>query len=182
MQLNELGSTTKICQQLATAWAAWRGDKIMPARADMQLEDIVEILPWITIVDVISETELTFRLAGTMIREVMGIELTGRNLLEITEPEYQAARGAGIVQIAHKPCGVVWIWNIAFQNQDYRPAEILSLPVRSNKAGQPVQLLSVMGLLGRSEMLRAMDHLQQLAPSELASFIDIGAGIPPARN
>ncbi|MBV38618.1 MAG: PAS domain-containing protein [Alphaproteobacteria bacterium] len=66
----------------------------MSRRSDMRLEDITGILPWITLVDAFSETEISFRLAGTMIREIMGFELTDRHLLEMMEPGYRASRGA----------------------------------------------------------------------------------------
>ncbi|MDP7547703.1 MAG: PAS domain-containing protein, partial [Alphaproteobacteria bacterium] len=86
MLLNELTPATKNCHILATAWCGWRGDKMLPFRSDVRLEDIKEILPWITLIEVFSESEIIFRLAGTMVREIMGVELTGRDLLELTEP------------------------------------------------------------------------------------------------
>ena len=63
------------------AWPTWRDGKLMSRHSDMRLEDISGILPWITLVDAFSETEISFRLAGTMIREM-------------TEPGYRASRGA----------------------------------------------------------------------------------------
>ena len=81
----------------------------MPQRLDMCLEDITHVLPYICLADVISETEIIFRLAGTFVREIMGVELTGHNLLDLTEPEYQASRGARTMQNITTPCGAIWI-------------------------------------------------------------------------
>lgn len=178
MQLNDLQPATKNGQILAAAWTDWRGAKALPSRSDMRLEDITGILPWITLIDVISETEIIIRLAGTMVREIMGVELTGRNLLELTEPEHRAARGVRTAQTAQQPCGAIWIWDIAFEGQARRPAENLSLPLQPDEDGRPPQMLNVFGMLDDTNTPQAMGHLQQLASAEKHSFIDIGAGIP----
>ncbi len=178
MDLNDLKPETKNCQILAATWPTWRDGKLMPQRSDMRLEDITAILPWITLVDVFSETEISFRLAGTMIRELMGVELTGRNLLELTEPENRAARGTRTMRTATQPCGAIWTWEIAFADRNNRPVEILSLPLRPNGEGRPPQMLNVFGMFDSTNPPQAVDQFQQLAESEQHEFIDIGAGIP----
>ena len=178
MDLNNLRPETKNCQSLAAAWPVWRGEKLMPRRSDMRLEDIAGILPWITLVDVFSETEISFRLAGTMIREIMGVELTGRNLLDLTEPENRAPRGARTVRTAKQPRGAIWIWRVAFAGQSSRPVEILSLPLRPNREGRPPQMLNVFGMFDSDNPPPAADQFQQLAAAEQHNFIDIGAGVP----
>ena len=182
MQFNELTPVTRNCQILATAWTAWRGDKILPLRSDMQLDDITEILPSISLIEIeiFSETEIIFRLAGTMVREVIGVELTGRNLMELTEPEHRASRGARTAQTVNQPCGAIWIWNIAFENQHRRPVEALGLPLQPNEDGSPPQLLNVFGMLDASSPPPAINRLQQLAAANQHSFVDIGAGVPTA--
>ncbi len=178
MHLDDLKPQTVNCRRLIDAWKPWRGENLVPRRADMRLEDITEILPWIAVADIISETEVTIRLAGTMIREVLGVELTGRNLLELTEPEHRAARGARSARLAAQPCGAIWIWNLAFADQHSRPAENLCLPMRPNADGRPMQMLNVFGMLSSEYPPQAINHYQQVAPSAQHSFIDIGAGIP----
>jgi hypothetical protein len=178
MDLNKLEPETENCQSLAAAWALWRGEKLMPRRSEMRLEEITEILPWIALVDVFSATEISFRLAGTMIREILGIELTGRNLLELTEPEHRASRGARTLQTATQPCGAIWIWEIAFAGRLSRPVEILSLPLQPNREGRPPQMLNVFGLFDSKIRPLAIDRFQELAATEQHSFIDVGAGVP----
>ncbi len=178
MLLNELTPATKNCHILATAWCGWRGDKMLPFRSDVRLEDIKEILPWITLIEVFSDSEIIFRLAGTMVREIMGVELTGRDLLELTEPGHRRARGVRTAQTAHQPCGALWVWKVAFENEHRRPTENLSLPLLPNEDGRPTQLLNVFGMIDASDPPRAINHLQQLASSTQHSFIDIGAGVP----
>ena len=180
MYLNDIQPQTKNCRRLAEAWSQWRGDKLLPNRSDMQLADIVQILPYVSLVDVISETELTFRLAGTMVRDLMGIELTGRNLLDLTEPEYRAKRGAQAMQNARMPCGALWIWNIAFAGGENRQTENMSLPVMPDELGRPLQMLSVFEILKPRNLPLAVDQLQQVASSEHHDFIDIGTGITPS--
>ncbi len=178
MLLDDLNPQTGNCRRLIDAWRPWRGDNLVPQRADMRLEDITDILPWISVADVISESEITIRLAGTMIREVLGVELTGRNLLDLTEPEHRPARGARSVQLTTQPCGAIWVWNLAFADQNSRPSENLSLPMLPNQAGRPMQMLNVFGMLSTKEPPLAINRDQQVAPSVQHTFIDIGAGIP----
>lgn len=179
MNLSNLKPATKNCAGLATAWAAWRGEGLLPQRSDMRLEDITHVLPYICLADVISETEIIFRLAGTFVREIMGVELTGRNFLDLTEPEYRASRGARTMQNITIPCGAIWIWEIEFAGRKCRQVEILSLPARPNDPIRPMQMISVFGLLEPANRPRAVAHLQQLAAADQHNFIDIGSGLPP---
>jgi hypothetical protein len=178
MQFSELTPATTNGQALATAWARWRGDKVLPCRSDVQLDDISEILPWITLIEIFSETEIIFRLAGTMIREIMGFELTGHNLMELTEPDHRLARGIRTAQTAHQPCGAIWIWNVTFRNEKSRRMENMGLPVRPEEDGRPMQILNVCGMLDTAGPPQAINYLQQLASADNHSFIDIGAGVP----
>ncbi len=180
MRLNELKPATENCRILGAAWSGWRGDNMVPRRSDMQLQDIAKILPWVTLIEIFSETEIIFRLAGTMVHEIMGFELTGRNLFDLTAPEHRMARGIRTAQTAHQPCGALWIWNITFANRINRPVENLGLPLRPNEDGRPAQMLNVFGMLDGSKLPQASRHLQQLASAEQHGFIDIGAGVPTA--
>ncbi len=178
VHLQDLQPVTANCQALAKAWTTWRGDKLLPCRSDMNLEDIVEILPYICLADALSEKEIIFRLAGTMVAETLGVEMTGRNLLDLTAPEHRAKRGIRTMQNATLPCGAVWIWEIAFVGRNTRSAENLCLPVQPDEPGAPMQLLSVFGFLEAKHLPVAKNHIQYLASSDHHAFIDIGAGVP----
>ncbi|MDA1097511.1 MAG: PAS domain-containing protein [Proteobacteria bacterium] len=182
MHICELAPVTGNCQTLAAAWAGWRGDKILPRRSNVRLADITGSLPWIALVDVFSETEIIFRLAGTMIREIMGVELTGRNLMELTDPAHRLARGVRTVQTAHQPCGALWVWNVTFENRNIRPVENLSLPLWPDEDGRPMQNMNVCGMLDTASSPRAINNSQCLASAAQHSFVNIGASLPGAAS
>lgn len=64
-------------------WIAKRGDRRMPARADIEPGDIPGHLPDIGLVDVLSEApHLRYRLLGTRQVAVRGFDPTGRPIVE----------------------------------------------------------------------------------------------------
>lgn len=72
-------------------WDTLRDGREMPARADIDPADIVPILPFVILVDVILDPlDFRFRLAGTDVVRRFGETLTNRRLREIdTDGKYQ---------------------------------------------------------------------------------------------
>lgn len=65
-------------------WNALREEREMPARRDIDPSEIVPILPFVVLVDVLDDPiDFRFRLAGTDVVRRYGQELTGRKLREI---------------------------------------------------------------------------------------------------
>lgn len=65
-------------------WRSLCSDRGVPARADLQLEDMVDILPNIVLLDVLRDPlDFRYRLIGTRIEEFMAEPYTGRRLSEI---------------------------------------------------------------------------------------------------
>lgn len=62
-------------------WRRVAGHRPMPARSDINPAAIAHLLPGISIIDVGEGVEdLTYRLAGTRLREIYGMEITGRSV------------------------------------------------------------------------------------------------------
>ena len=62
-------------------WQAKRGDRAMPWRRDIDPAELKPILPWMLVVEIEPEPfRVLYRLAGTKVVEMNGIELTGRYL------------------------------------------------------------------------------------------------------
>lgn len=73
-------------------WRAARGGKPMPARADIDPLDLVYCLGWICLVDVIDEGaghRFRFRLDGSRLTQLTGMDLTGRYADEVGEAQYR---------------------------------------------------------------------------------------------
>lgn len=72
-------------------WAARRGQRKMPSRADIGVPDIAYVLGDVMLVDVIGSAPPRFRirLHGTNLAERAGRELTGKILDELPESEFR---------------------------------------------------------------------------------------------
>lgn len=70
--------------RLYAYWADKRGDRLFPARRDIDPSEIKSLLPYVMLVDVLREPlDFRIRLAGTEIVSRFGEELTGRLLAQI---------------------------------------------------------------------------------------------------
>jgi hypothetical protein len=71
-------------RQLFDYWARRCGVRSMPSRSDIAPAEIAGLLPYLGLVDVESRFgESMVRLAGTALRDIYGIELTGKTLGDI---------------------------------------------------------------------------------------------------
>lgn len=69
---------------LLDLWQAKRGDRRAPARADFDPKELLDLLPHLLLIDVHHDPpDFRYRLAGTRTRDIHGVELTGRSVLDI---------------------------------------------------------------------------------------------------
>jgi hypothetical protein len=73
-------------------WKSRKGNRIAPARADIDPVDIPRLLPRVMLVDVetgpTGEPDFRYRLSGTGIRNVHGYDATGLRPLDLKPPIY----------------------------------------------------------------------------------------------
>lgn len=71
-------------QRLADYWQRKRGDRIMPARADIEPAEIKPLLPYLLIADVFADpVRVRYRLAGTAVCDAFGYNIAGRWLEDL---------------------------------------------------------------------------------------------------
>lgn len=81
-----------LLQEIYRYWLELRQGRRMPARRQIQPQDIPALLPYIFLVDVLPDG-YRFRLVGTHIAEHFGIDATGKRLDDVaTGAFYQRAR------------------------------------------------------------------------------------------
>jgi hypothetical protein len=78
-------------QQLYQYWVEKRGERLMPARADLDPIDIRFAIGDVILADVLDETPPRFRirLHGTNLSERTNFDLTGKMLDEMPAPEFR---------------------------------------------------------------------------------------------
>jgi len=79
-----------ILQDLWSYWAARRGTRRMPCRADIDPMAIPHLLPHLLLIEMMEDSRFRVRLAGTAIVESYGEELTGRFVDELFTPARRA--------------------------------------------------------------------------------------------
>lgn len=89
-------------QRLYDYWAAKRGDRKMPARADLDPIDMAFAIGNIILADVLAETPPRFfiRLHGTTLSERVGYDLTGKMLDEMPVPEFRDLSQRSFTKVA----------------------------------------------------------------------------------
>lgn len=161
-------------------WNRWRGGRLLPARSDFDLSSIKRLLPRIILLEIRSPTEVAFRLAGTWITRVLGVELTGRNYLELGNPADRKERADLLFAEVAQPCGAVMIYPMHYASGRAAPVEVISVPVIGDAPTDPplvFALLTELAPNGDVEPL-ASEVARQLPTGRQLRFFDIGAGTP----
>lgn len=70
-------------------WQELRRGRAMPSRADVEPQHLKRHLPTILLLNVAGEGDITVRLAGTGIRDVLDEEITGKSLSQIDFGQYR---------------------------------------------------------------------------------------------
>jgi len=78
-----IGACHKNVQAMHDYWLAKRGDRAMPARADIQPAEIKKLLPMMVLVDVTADARrFVYRLVGTQEVAERGNDPTGKSIAE----------------------------------------------------------------------------------------------------
>ncbi len=76
-----------VSQSLFSYWNALRGNRPAPRRLEIDPSRIADNLPDTFILERVDASTLRFRLAGTRITEALGMELRGKNLMDLFNSE-----------------------------------------------------------------------------------------------
>lgn len=75
----------------------------------MRLPDVADILSSLALLEIVDPETIRFRVAGGRLRDYTGVELTGRNLAELTPLEHWPTRRHRYQSIIGTPCGATWL-------------------------------------------------------------------------
>ena len=168
---------TEPCARLLAYWDALRGGRLLPARGEIDPAALVAVLPYMSIVELHDPDTMIYRLSGTALRDIMGIEATGLNMLDLAPSAGRRQRAYRNWVAATRPCATVYEMNLTYSSGAVYVHEGISLPVASPRADGPALLLRafapIPGMIwyNRAEMPRAAGEYD-------FRFIDIGAGVP----
>ena len=128
-------------RKLFRYWEGLRAERPCPERSDINLRQIVDIMPNLVILEMNHATrEWTYRLAGTEVCALMDSSQTGKSALAGWDSfeKNVVAQSFAIAQERKQPCLVRM--RFVFQDAPILPAEMVALPVFDAKA-QQIQLI-----------------------------------------
>ena len=119
-------------QALFDYWFTLPRDGVLPLRSSFLPEKIPQLLPTLIIYEMVSPTYINFRLAGTAVRERMGIDPTGRNYLDYVAPERKVKAGQSFFAVVDQPCGMRVVSNHGMASGHKKFLEVLMLPMKND--------------------------------------------------
>jgi hypothetical protein len=163
-------------RDLLAAWSALPCNDGVPARADFDPMAIRQILPVVSLIERIDESEWRMRLAGTEIERRWGRTLTGLSYTEVMAPAAAMSTLCEFEAICRQPCGSWSMRHLELSSGRRFDVETLRLPLRGPD-GSVSLILSCSGeLTGR--FLHETDQCREILTVIEQEFLDIGAGIP----
>ncbi len=141
-----------VLQQIDDYWAALRGSQAVPARADLNPRDIRFALSTSFVLERIAPGVARFRLAGSHLNDLMGMEVRGLPLSCIFLPDARHRVQMTLQQVFDSPAKA-WITLAADRGIGRPPLDacLLLLPLRSDDGEVSLALgcLATLGALGR---------------------------------
>ncbi|MGO1120083.1 PAS domain-containing protein [Rhodovibrionaceae bacterium A322] len=115
-------------------WQEKRGDRLAPARADIDPLDLPKLLPWLTILKVFRDPktdELDFQatLVGTKVVQFMGRDVTNQHFGEIFKGPQAVVIKAAYDRVAREADVCYSQFDAGWMNKDYIFYERLLLPL-----------------------------------------------------
>lgn len=126
-----------ICNVLYDWWLASKGNRAMPSRPELDPKDLIKILPYIYMVDIVNGgDEYVIRLHGTALAEMMGVDCTGLRLWRDKETGQfgKAWRGKIYDQVYKNRMPVFYKFHLGDFGKNHIVTENILLPM-SDKNG-----------------------------------------------
>jgi hypothetical protein len=170
--------TEQVNREFAAAWLHWRGDRLLPRRADVDLNAIRRMLPLVLLIEYHSPAEARVKVAGSRLRDYIGYELTGANYIDLAPLEDRPIRRYRSWEVAMRPCGSRLLYDHRVQSGRIMRSEVVSLPLDPDLPGGPrMTIANIVPLTSRNELLEPPVDRDVVVAEEYA-FLDIGAGVP----
>jgi hypothetical protein len=163
--------------EFARLWLGWRGERLLPRRAEIELPAIRRLLPLVLMIEYRTPDEAIIRVAGSRLRDFVGYELTGANYIELAPPEDRHVRRYRCWTIATRPCGSRLIYDHRLESGRITHAEVVSLPLDPDQPGGARMTLANIVPLTHDPVIEGAAH-PLLDVATTYTFLDIGNGVP----
>lgn len=165
------------CIEFANYWRSLPKDGLIPSRSAIHPEHIPHLLPNFLMFELVSDSLIRVRLAGTALVERYGFDPTSSNYLDYVAEDRRTKAAEALWLMQRTPAGM-WAMTEQVYDGDKRiHTEAIGFPVKPVSGDYPVLLFQMVKLTG-ANILDA--RKQPVYRNEVAErrFIDIGAGLP----
>ena len=100
-----LQSQDNLFETFKEHWFYLRGDEQIPTVSEFLNRPIPVLQPQVTILDIHSPQSITFRLIGTAMADKLGLDATGKNILEFAPKDEGQSLFKIVSQMVRHPCG-----------------------------------------------------------------------------
>jgi len=175
---------TEPSRRFFAEWHRWRGPNwrdlaLVPQHSVLNTDKLGELLMRCLLLEIRGRESIPIRFAGSMIGEMLGADLTGRNYLDLTEPENRARRAALLFAEVAQPCAAVIYYWLRLPTGAVLPVELVSAPLCADGDTAPSLVLACATPLIRTGSRTEHVEADSYAEGEGLRFLDIGAGLPP---
>jgi len=154
------------------------GDKVAPARSDLDLRRLARMLPDITIMERSEPGSVIYRLMGTAVAERLGADLTGHNFLNYLDETERKRIDLGVSLVTEWPCGTFAIYQNAYASGLKVRAESIARPRDTGSGKAPFLNIS----LHSSQSMISFGQEQDASVIGTrwlgGAVIDLGYGVP----
>jgi hypothetical protein len=170
---------TEPSRRFFAEWHRWRGHGLVPQRSVLDTAKLGDLLLRCLLLEIRGRDQIPICFAGSMVGEMLGANLAGRNYLDLTEPENRTRRAALLFTEVAQPCAAVIYYWLSTDGGAMLPVELVSAPLCADGETMPSLVLAC-----ATPLIKGSDNARVVAPESYAEgeglrFIDIGAGLPP---
>ncbi len=164
--------------QFLAHWQSLPRSDLLPSSSDFRPEAVPGLLADFAIYELISADFIKVRLSGTHMDHRHGMTCTGRNYLDLVDPQRRESASKAFWTVATHPCGMRVFARLQRSSGTSLEVETLGLPMLCREGENPLLYLTVCDL-DPDEWLEREDgdRTEQIAVGE-RTYFDIGAGVP----
>ena len=165
-------------QTFADHWAALPKTDFVPYRQDFHPEKLRGVLAHMVIHELVSLADIRLRLVGSMIAQAYDEDITGRNYLDMVQPERRESASRPFFIARDTPCGMLTrMRTVAWRGLSMQRIS-LSYPVRDDTGVRWFYSCSTTEPAGETDFDFANGGSATVTDILDRRFLDIGAGIP----
>ncbi|MEQ9518754.1 MAG: PAS domain-containing protein [Parvibaculum sp.] len=150
------------------------------AKPDLSMRQLAMCMPNITLMEVHSDQNVVYRIAGDNVIARLGMNPTGHNFMDLIPPGERVATATANRYCLTHPCGIYLVYDNDYSSGRRMVSESLILPLRKS-TDEPANLLLGLHIHHEASGFSPIPgETRLLANLRTASYVDIGAGLPGA--